>query len=205
MASAFRDRWSYPEGDPSILLFDRAVRAWSLDLPPGARVLELGCCENNFTYWLNRAEPSLQITGVDVNDPREFHGTFIKGPAEAQAFAPKSFEAVILLGSLEHFGLGFYGDPLNIKADTITLEKISEWLVPGGWCYYDVPWTPDRGYITENRHFRVYDDDTLPMADGMFPKRRMYAHGETNAQQWTRPTFPTTPFWYVQRLLEKTP
>ena len=205
MASAFRDRWSYPEGDPSILLFDRAVRAWSLDLPPGARVLELGCCENNFTYWLNRAEPSLQITGVDVNDPHEFHGTFIKGPAEAQTFAPKSFEAVILLGSLEHFGLGFYGDPINIKADTITLEKISEWLVPGGWCYYDVPWTPDRPYITENRHFRVYDDATLPMADGLFQKHRMYAHGETNAQQWTRPTVPLSPFWYVQRLLEKTP
>lgn len=203
MASAFRDRWAYPENDPSILLFDRAVRAWSLDLPPGARVLELGCCETNFTHWLLRAEPSLQITGVDVNDPREFHGAFIKGPAEAQTFAPKSFEAVIMLGSLEHFGLGFYGDPINEDADAAVLHLIADWLVPGGWCYYDVPWTPHQGYITDNRHFRVYDDASLPMADGLFPRRRMYAHGETNAMQWTRPTSPTSPFWYVSRLLEK--
>ena len=201
---SFRDTWSYPHGDPSILLFDRAVKAGWIDLPPGARVLELGCAETDFSHWLLKADPTIQLTGVDVNVPQQFEGTFIRGAAEAQHFKPSSFEAVICLGSLEHFGLGFYGDPLNIDADKQVIENASMWLVPGGWCYYDVPWTPDRHYITENRHFRVYDDPVIRKMDNwLTPKHRMYAHGETNAYQPIRPDVPATPFWYLQRLLEK--
>jgi hypothetical protein len=118
-----------------------------------------------------------------------------------------SFEAVICLGSLEHFGLGFYGDPVHPHASQVTAYRVFEALVPGGWWYYDVPWTPVYGgaYITENRHFRVYDDDTITTLDnpGFRPLRRAYAHGDTNAPQWTRPDSPAHPFWYLQRLVEK--
>ena len=201
---SFRDTWRYDHGDPSILLFDRAVKAGWIDLPPGARVLELGCCETDFSHWLLKADPTIQLTGVDVNVPQQFEGTFIRGSAEAQDFAPNSFEAVILLGSLEHFGLGFYGDPINDDADMLTMSSVQSWLVPGGWCYYDVPWTPAAHYITDNRHFRVYDDITIGMLNGgLTPLKRMYAHGETNAYQPIRPGVPATPFWYLQRLLEK--
>lgn len=204
--STFRLGWHYPGTDPSIVLFDRAVRAWGLDLPTGARVLELGCCETDFSHYLLAADPTIRLTGVDVNDPHGFKGTFIKGAAEQQDFGRNSFEAVILLGSLEHFGLGYYGDPVNELADKKTLRLISEWLVPGGWCYYDVPWTPVHGghYITENRHFRVYDDVSVKGLDGpLRPVKRMYAHGQTDLYQPTRPDSPTTPFWYLQRLVEK--
>lgn len=203
---SFRDAWSYPNGDPSILLFDRAVKAGWIDLPKGARVLELGCCETDFHEWLLKADPTIQLTGVDVNDCPGYSGTFIKGPAEAQAFEPNSFEAVICLGSLEHFGLGFYGDPVNEHAQPLVAENVGMWLVPGGWWYYDVPWTTDKSYITENRHFKVYDDKEIEVLDGygfLRPLRRMYAHGETNAEQPIRPTSPTVPFWYLQRLVEK--
>lgn len=198
----FRDAWAYPHGDPSILQFDRAVRAWGLDLPPGARVLELGCAETDFSTWLLKADPSIHLVGVDVNDAPDFRGEFIKGAAEAQTFARNGFEAVILLGSLEHFGLGFYGDPVGLDADMATMERIAEWLVPGGWCYYDVPWTPYQAYVTENRHFRVYDDATLPDG-GLRPVRRAYARGDSADAQHTRPNAPMSPFWYVSRLMEK--
>lgn len=197
--------WQYAGSDPSITLFDRAVTMWGLDLPPGARVLELGCCETDFHSWLLKADPTIQLTGMDVNPCPGYSGTFIKEPAESWHFDDNSFEAVILLGSLEHFGLGFYGDPVNDLADAQTLWNICRWLVPGGWCYYDVPWTPQQFYITENRHFRVYDDAKLRALDHGYlrPVSRMYAHGETDAYQPIRPTQPTTPFWYVQRLVEK--
>jgi hypothetical protein len=205
--TSFSDAWEYPNGDPSILLFDRAVRAGWIDLPRGARVLELGCCETDFSDWLLKADPTIQLTGVDVNDPQGFKGTFIKGAAEQQEFLPDSFEAVICLGSLEHFGLGFYGDPINAEADVETAMKVHGWLVPGGWWYYDVPWTPmAKGhYVTENNHFRVYDDSSIVdrLDIYMSPRKRMYAHGETNAHQPIRPDGPTTPFWYLQRLVEK--
>lgn len=203
--SSFRDRWTYAEGDPSILLFDRAVKAGWIDLPQGARVLELGCCETNFHEWLLRADPSIRLTGVDVNDCPGYSGTFVKGPAERADFDWASFEAVICLGSLEHFGLGFYGDPVESDAQCLVAERVGRWLVPGGVWYYDVPWTPQVSYVTDNRHFRVYDDRELRKLDAIshtVPKHRAYAHGETNAPQAIRPTSPTTPFWYVQRLTE---
>lgn len=208
---SFRDSWRYDGTDPSIVLFDRAVRAGWFDLPAGARVLELGCCETDFSHHLLAADPTIRLTGVDVNDPQDFRGTFIKGDAASVTdvrFGRGAFEAVILLGSLEHFGLGYYGDPLNANADWTTLHRVAEWLVPGGWCYYDVPWTPVYGghYVTENRHFRVYDDDSITRLDAggkLRPVKRMYAHGQTDAAQPTRPDAPTTPFWYLQRLVEK--
>ena len=206
MASAFRDRWAYPGGDPSIRLFDRVVNTWRLDLPHGARVLELGCCESDFHHWLKRADPSIDLTGVDVNLPHGYEGAFVQGPAEAQDFPHNSFEAVICLGSFEHFGLGFYGDPVNDMAQLETAKRIGQWLVPGGWWYYDVPWTPETSYITDNRHFRVYDDSMLRGLDFCAQVKavcRAYAHGQTDALQPTRPVEPTVPFWYVQRLVEK--
>lgn len=211
---SFRDAWRYDGGDPSILLFDRAVKAGWIDLPKGARVLELGCCESDFSRYLLEADPTIQLTGVDVNTPQQFLGTFIQGDAASVTdvrFDRGAFEAVILLGALEHFGLGYYGDPVNPHADATVMARVHEWLAPGGWCYYDVPWTPMYGghHITENRHFRVYDDDSIRALDrGMYahdfrPVKRMYAHGQTDAYQATRPTSPVTPFWYLQRLVEK--
>ena len=205
---SLRNAWSYPHGDPSIALFDRALAAdWPMDLPTGARVLELGCCETDFHAWLLRADPSIRLTGVDVNECPGYSGAFVQGAAEAQTFAPASFEAVILLGSLEHFGLGFYGDPAQPNADRIVLAQIAAWLVPGGWCYYDVPWTPTPGgfHVTENRHFRVYDDDAVSarLTSTLTPVCRGYAHGQTVAPQPTRPDAPASPFWYMQRLLRR--
>lgn len=199
-------RFDYPHADPSIVLFGRAVEHLGLALPPGARVLELGCCENDFSHWLLKADPSIQLTGVDVNVPQDYAGTFVQGPAEAQMFPPSSLEAVFCLGSFEHFGLGFYGDPVDPTAQETVARKIGRWLAPGGCWYYDVPWTPADGYVSENRHYRVFDDDDLKALDaisGCQPTARLYAHGQTDAVQWTRPTEPTTPFWYVQRLVEK--
>ena len=203
---SFRDTWRYDHGDPSILLFDRAVKAGWIDLPPGARVLELGCAETDFSHWLLKADPTIQLTGVDVNVPQQFEGTFIRGNASDHDFGVSTFDAVILLGSLEHFGLGFYGDGIDGEADMRAIEQAERALVPGGWCYYDVPWTPAEGYTTENRHFRVYDDKQVSYrisGRSLWPKHRMYAHGETNAYQPIRPDVPATPFWYLQRLLEK--
>jgi hypothetical protein len=61
-------------------------------------------------------------------------------------------------------------------------------------------------YVTENKHFRVYDDDSITRLDAggkLRPVKRMYAHGQTDVAQPIRPDYPTTPFWYLQRLVEK--
>lgn len=199
------DTWVYPHGDPSVHLFDEAVRRWALALPPDAVVMELGCAETDFHRWLTQARPDVRLIGVDVHDCPGYGGEFRRQPAETVEQAPGSVDAVIALGSLEHFGLGYYGDPVQDDADAETMARVAEWLTPGGWCYYDVPWTPDRGYVTENRHFRVYDDVTLQarLTAGLLPVHRAYAHGHTDVWQDARPAAPTVPFWYCIRLLER--
>lgn len=201
-----RDTWTYPHGDPSVHLFDEAVKRWDLALPGGARVLELGCCETDFSKWLRQARPDVELVGVDVNQMHDSYcGAFLQQAAESCDFAPGFFDAAIALGSIEHFGLGFYGDPINDTADLEVVALLERWLTPGGWFYFDVPWTPETHYVTPNRHFRVYDDTTLQtrLHGGLQPVRRAYASGETDVWQDERPSAPMVPFWYAIELLRK--
>lgn len=202
---SFKDRWQYPHGDPSVHLFDCAVKDFGLNLPLGATVLEVGCNETDFSKWLLQADPTATVIGCDVNPSDGFVGEFRQQPAETLEIAPGSLDAVIGLGSIEHFGLGFYDDPINDTADMEVTAAVERWLKPGGWFYYDVPWTPSEGYITANRHFRVYDDAQLQarLTGGLQPMGRFYAHGETAKAQWARPASPISPFWYVVRWLRK--
>jgi cyclopropane fatty-acyl-phospholipid synthase-like methyltransferase len=128
-----RESFRYPHGDPSVLLFAHAVEHWPLSLPHGATVLELGCCETDFCSWLLRARPDVRLIGVDVNDCPSYSGEFVKGDAAAMTWPAGTFDAVIALGSLEHFGLGYYGDPLDHAGDSVALANAAHGVVPGGW------------------------------------------------------------------------
>jgi SAM-dependent methyltransferase len=204
-AKRVSDGWQYPGADPSIVLFQHAIARWPVTLPENARVLELGCCENDFSKWLKASRPDIALIGCDVNEPNGYHGAFLPLPAEKLDFPRASFDAVIALGSIEHFGLGFYGDPLNDTADMEVAANVEAWLKPGGWFYYDVPWTPHEGYTTENRHFRVYSDADLAarLTGGLQVTGEFYAHGETDKVCEGKPECPTSPFWYVCRWLQK--
>lgn len=198
----------YHGGDPALRLFSLASNRWDLWLPQGARVLELGCRESNFAELLKGARPDILMVGVDVNDCPGYPGEFIKGPAEQLMFPESSFDAVIALGAIEHFGLGFYQDPLALNADWQTSARVASWLVPGGWFYYDVPWTPTEGYVSENRHYRVYDDRQIAerlTPNGMRAVARGYSPDAPVSWLDRRPSAPASPFWFLARLLEKEP
>jgi hypothetical protein len=197
--------WRYPHADPSVHLFDEAVTRWQLDLPLNAKVIELGCAETDFSKWLTAARPDITLVGIDPNLVEGYHGQFIQEAMPAVWQEPESVDAVIALGSMEHFGLGFYGDPVMANADVATVERVQGWLKPGGWFYLDVPWTPGSYYITENRHFRVYDDEALfeRLTADLVETNRAYAHGTRDVWQEDRPEAPMIPFWYVIRRLEK--
>lgn len=51
--------------------------------------------------------------------------------------SPKLFDAVITYSSLEHDGLGRYGDPLSPNGDLLTILRVREkFLRPGGKIYF---------------------------------------------------------------------
>ena len=68
-------------------------------LPPGARVLDLGCGR----VGLRALEPGLDITGVDIVDRPDYPGTFVRADAAAGLpFAADEFDLVYCSSVIEH-------------------------------------------------------------------------------------------------------
>src|SRR6266566_4525825 len=68
-------------------------------LPPGARVLDLGCGR----VGLRALEPGLDITGVDIVDRPDYAGTFVRADAAAGLpFAADEFDLVYCSSVIEH-------------------------------------------------------------------------------------------------------
>ncbi|MFM7034905.1 MAG: DUF268 domain-containing protein [Planctomycetia bacterium] len=87
------------------------------------------------------------IPGLRVLTPDEF------------ARQPRRFDAVISISSIEHDGLGRYGDPLNPDGDLRAMEQFRHLLNPGGKLFLSVPVGPD--VVVWNAH-RIYGPLRLP-------------------------------------------
>lgn len=204
--------WTYTESDPAMMLFTAARERFGLALPDTARVLELGCAETDFLERLKRQNPGFELWGVDARVDREATGwTFWQGDAADQRLfedatdgtdaAAGAFDAIIMLGALEHFGLGYYGDPVHNEGDCLAMLNVWRWLKPGGWVYFDVPYQPQGFRVAENRHFRMYDDRAVSerlIVPGLRELGRAYSEPEPTAGTWVeRPTCDKVPYWFV--------
>ncbi len=65
----------------------------------------------------------------------------------------KLFDTILCISSIEHDGLGRYGDPINPNADLQTMARMRRMLVQGGLLYMSFPvgrdcvvWTACRVY-----------------------------------------------------------
>jgi len=204
--SELHEVWKYPHGDPGIVLFTRALEQWHFDIPDGARVLELGCCESDWAKWLKEARPNVHITGVDARDCGEFQGnTFIATDASEIVWPENTFDAIVAIGSIEHFGLGWYGDPRGALKDYEALHQAISGLKVGGLVYFDVPYTPSA--MTQTEHYRVYDDAGLAsrlMDDRCVLRAQGYAPNERESEfSPVRPLVPMSPFYFTSRWLTK--
>ncbi len=146
--------WSYEGQDEALVLFNWGARHWRLPFHEGQRVLEIGAAETDFHARISAM--GLDYTGIDAR-PCD-HGIC----ADVLTWEPEraDFDWVILLGTLEHIGLGFYGDPVDEDGDAKALERCASWLRPGGMLWADVPFNPTYS-VRANRHFRIYDTPAL--------------------------------------------
>jgi SAM-dependent methyltransferase len=82
---------------------------------------------------------------IKVFDIRKIESTFHNIEFEQRDimnFYPdleKSCDSISSLHAIEHFGLGRYGDPININGHTIAIENIYHYLKTGGIFYFSVP------------------------------------------------------------------
>jgi SAM-dependent methyltransferase len=73
---------------------------------------------------------------------------------------PMKFDAIVSISSIEHDGLGRYGDPINPWGDIEAMQEIKKLLKPGGLFFLAVPVGKD--LLVWNAH-RVYGVIRLPL------------------------------------------
>lgn len=134
-----------------------------LSFPQNATVLEIGCAEADWVSEMKRLRSDLHITAIDARKVDRPADVLIHGDVLTQTFPPASFDAIVAVSTIEHIGLGSYGDPIQSTGDTDTMRRCREWLTPDGWMYLDVPYRPHgdpRGYHV-TRNYRGYDEAHL--------------------------------------------
>lgn len=148
--------------DLCLSFFGQCYDAGMFEFPQGAHVLEVGCAEADWSAPMKELRPDLHITSVDVRKcKRPGADQLIVGNVlEADLFPPESFDAIVSVSTIEHIGLGFYGDPLDLEGDTIAMRHLRAWMRPEGWLYFDVPYRK-AGYALKSNKFRMYDDAAL--------------------------------------------
>jgi len=68
----------------------------------------------------------------------------------------QKFDAISSFSSIEHDGLGRYGDPINPNGDFDAISEFHFLLNPGGILYLGIPISGNQGYVEANYH-RMYN------------------------------------------------
>jgi hypothetical protein len=114
-----------------------------------------------------------KVTGLDVRPYPFSHPNFNFIQADILTWQPPvgAFDAVISISTLEHIGLGGYGDPLNKQGDMLALEKLWQALSQGGRLYLSLPF----GRPCQRRGMRIYDESGIKELVGDMEVFRVFA------------------------------
>jgi SAM-dependent methyltransferase len=125
-----------------------------------------------------------EIISVDLthhNTVLKFGVRYVQGDCCNTGLPSASADVVSLISTLEHVGLGRYGDPLNVKGDIRCMEEAWRVLRPGGHVVLTIPY----GFPTVvfNLH-RIYDEGRFQMVTrGFVPVLIEYSRlGQTCAE-----------------------
>ena len=136
-------------------------KAWVLrnlaDVPGGARILDVGCSESTLSIEL--ASNGYQVTGIDVRPyPLQHPGfQFVQADICDSPLESASYDVVIALSTIEHLGLGWYGDSQDESSDHVAMQQIHRLLKPGGLLLMTVPY----GQRATTPVHRIYDSESL--------------------------------------------
>lgn len=104
---------------------------------------------------------NIDVTLIDIREfPEEIEGlhTIIDNATMLRQVPDNSIESMSALCSLEHFGLGRYGDPIDPEACFKCFNEIQKKIKAGGDLYLSVPIGQER--VEFNAH-RVFYADTI--------------------------------------------
>ena len=125
---------------------------WTLQqlslLPRGSLVLDVGCSESIFSHVL--VTRGFRVVGLDIRDyPFKCkHMSFIKRNVVDSGLPDCLFDGVIMISTVEHIGLGIYGQTvLDNSLDSTAIGEVFRILKQGGILMLTTPFVgagPDR-------------------------------------------------------------
>jgi len=147
---------------------------------PSSRIIDIG---SNHLF-VSGLCATRTITTVDVR-PRSIaprNESVIVADAAAVPLPDHSFDVVLSLNAIEHFGLGRYGDKINVYAD---FHAASEWkrlLVPGGMIIVSTT-ISSRGESLAFTAHRIYSYTTIhDIFSGLTLIRESFYSNKNNKQ-----------------------
>jgi SAM-dependent methyltransferase len=136
-------------------------KAWVLrylsDIPIDAKLLDVGCSESLLSIEL--ASNGFQVTGIDIRPYPLRHPNFkfLQADICNSNLESASYDVIIALSTIEHLGLGWYGDPQDDSSDHRAMREIYRLLKPGGRLLMTVPF----GQRVQTPLHRIYDNQSL--------------------------------------------
>jgi len=106
------------------------------------RILDIGCGGSKLPIEL--ARQGYYVCGIDVED-YDTRGlfTFVKGDIRQMPFDDDYFDTVTAISTIEHIGLGRYGDPIAPYGDLEAMGEIRRVIKPGGHIIITIPFGED--------------------------------------------------------------
>lgn len=126
-------------------------------LPHGSTILDVGSSESTLAFSL--ASLGYQVTGIDLHPYPLEHPNLetIAAPLEDWEGPEGFFDAILCLSSIEHFGLGAYGESPKEGLDVAAMKKLRTLIKPGGLLVFTAPF--GRYEVTDFQ--RTYDSEAL--------------------------------------------
>lgn len=146
----------------------------------GKRVLEFGCARSSLGIQL--ASLGYEVTAIDLEEYRFRHPNLKFHKINIFDFKDDNgFDYITAVSTIEHIGLGTYGDKPSFDDIFRISKKLSELLKPGGTIIITVPF----GKKFVNNFYRsfthdeiksLFKEENLKLAEEQFYRRKHYKY-----------------------------
>lgn len=141
-----------------------------------ARILDIG----SYRHFILGLLAHYEVTTIDVRDrkPISDNEKVVTCDAKALTLETDSFDVVVSLCGIEHFGLGRYGDAFDLDADKAAIAEMVRVLKPGGRLVFSTTITGGPAQIVFNAH-RIYSYEMIrAMCAGLECEEEKFFHLE---------------------------
>ncbi len=138
--------------------FECAFAARHIRLFPPEKILDVG----SYRHFILGLSAHFAITTLDVRhrNPLLENEIVVTGDAKRLDLPDESFDLVLSMCALEHFGLGRYGDEFDLKADQKAFTEMIRVLKAGGRLIFTTTITGAPPAIAFNAH-RIYNQTMI--------------------------------------------